>query len=114
VNDTGSPEPLVKKNCHFLCFINATFNNISVISIMAVCFIGGVNRENHHPATIFCQSLSHNVVLGKKCFYLLIFTKVQLHININNIPPLEPQGIEIGPSFSTEGYNTPKENRLGV
>jgi hypothetical protein len=47
---------------------NATFNNISVISIMAVCFIGGVNRENHHPAANFCQSLSHNVVLGKKCF----------------------------------------------
>ena len=47
---------------------NATFNNISVISIMAVCFIGGVNRENRHPATNFCQSLSHNVVLGKKCF----------------------------------------------
>ena len=35
---------------------------------MAVCFIGGVNRENHHPAANFCQSLSHNVVLGKKCF----------------------------------------------
>ena len=49
---------------------NATFSNISVISIMAVCFIGGVNRENHHPATNFYQSLSHNVVLGKKCFLI--------------------------------------------
>jgi hypothetical protein len=29
---------------------------------------------------------------AKNVFYLLIFTKVQLHININNIPPLEPQG----------------------
>jgi hypothetical protein len=39
---------------------------------------------------------------------LLIFTKVQLDININNILPLEPLGIEIGPSFSTEWYNTLK------
>jgi len=50
---------------------NATFNNISVISIMAVCFIGGVNRENHQPAANFCQTLSHNVVLGKKCFLIV-------------------------------------------
>jgi hypothetical protein len=49
---------------------------------------------------------------AKNVFYLLIFTKVQLHININNILPLEPQGIEIGPSFSTEGYNTLKENMV--
>jgi hypothetical protein len=29
-------------------------------------------------------------------------------------PPREPRGIEIGPSFSAEGYNPPKKSQLGV
>ena len=28
--------------------------------------------------------------------------------------PREPRGIEIGPSFSAEGYNPPKKSQLGV
>jgi hypothetical protein len=60
----------LKKGGGEMVVFNATFNNISLISIMAVGFIGGVNKENHQPATNFCQSLSHNVVLGKKCFLI--------------------------------------------
>jgi hypothetical protein len=44
---------------------NATFNNISVISYVAVSFIGeetGVPGENHRPVTNNWQILSHNVV----------------------------------------------------
>ena len=29
-------------------------------------------------------------------------------------PPREPRGIEIGPSFSAEGYSPPKKSQLGV
>jgi hypothetical protein len=38
------------------------------------------------------------------------------YINLKNIPhsQREPRGIEIGPSFSAEGYNPPEKSQLGV
>ena len=42
---------------------NATFNNISAISYVAVSFIGG---ENHRPAASHRQTLSYNVVSSKR------------------------------------------------
>ena len=42
---------------------NATFNNISDISYVAVSFIVG---ENHRPAASHWQTLSHNVVSRKR------------------------------------------------
>ena len=41
--------------------LNATFNNISVISWWSVLLVEET-RENHRPATSHCQTLSHNVV----------------------------------------------------
>ena len=43
---------------------NATFNNISVISLRSVLLVEetGVPRENHRPAASHWQTLSHNVV----------------------------------------------------
>jgi hypothetical protein len=43
---------------------NATFNNISVISLQAVLLVEetGLPRENHLPATSHWQNLSHDVV----------------------------------------------------
>jgi hypothetical protein len=44
--------------------INATFNNISVISWPSVLLVEetGGPGENHRPAAIHRQTLSHNVV----------------------------------------------------
>jgi hypothetical protein len=44
--------------------VNATFNNISGISWRSVLLVEvtGVPGENHRPATIYRQTLSHNVV----------------------------------------------------
>jgi hypothetical protein len=41
--------------------LNASFNNISVISWRSVLLVEET-RENHRPATSHCQTLSHNVV----------------------------------------------------
>jgi hypothetical protein len=43
---------------------NATFNNISVISLWSVLLVeeSGGPGENHWPATSHWQTLSHNVV----------------------------------------------------
>ena len=43
---------------------NATFNNISVISLRSVLLVeeSGEPGENYRPATSHCQNLSHNVV----------------------------------------------------
>ena len=52
--------------CLFICLImlNATFNNISVISWRSVLLLEetGVPGENHRPVTSHFQTLSHNVV----------------------------------------------------
>jgi len=45
------------------CYINATFNNISVISWRSVLFVEET-RENHRPAASHWQTLSHNVALS--------------------------------------------------
>ena len=44
--------------------LNATFNNISIISWRSVLLVEetGVPRENHRPATSHWQTLLHNVV----------------------------------------------------
>ena len=43
---------------------NATFNNISVISLRSVLLVKEtrVPRENHRPAASHLQTISHNVV----------------------------------------------------
>jgi hypothetical protein len=44
--------------------LNATFNNISVISWRSVLLVeeAGVPGENNRPATSYWQTLSHDVV----------------------------------------------------
>jgi hypothetical protein len=61
-------------SCSYLCMrkgfrvrvmvLNATFNNISVISRRSVLLVkeNGVPGENHRPAASHWQTLSHNVV----------------------------------------------------
>ena len=46
--------------------LNATFNNILVISWQSVLLVEetGVSGENHRPAVSHLQTLSHNVVAG--------------------------------------------------
>ena len=46
--------------------LNATFNNILVISWLSVLLVEetGVSGENHRPAVSHLQTLSHNVVAG--------------------------------------------------
>ena len=46
--------------------VNATFNNISVISWRSVVLVEetGVPRENHWPVASHSQTLTHNVVLS--------------------------------------------------
>jgi hypothetical protein len=52
--------------CLFVCLLvlNATFNNISVISWRSVLFVEetGGPGENHRPVASHRQTLSHNVV----------------------------------------------------
>jgi len=49
--------------------LNATFNNISVISWSSVLMVEetGVHKENHQPTASHCQTLSHNVVSRPQC-----------------------------------------------
>ena len=53
----------MKRGVRFMVF-NATFNNISVISLRSVLLLEEtrVPTENHRPAASHCQTLSHNVV----------------------------------------------------
>jgi hypothetical protein len=46
--------------------LNATFNNILVISLRSVLLVEEtrVSGENHRPAVSHLQTLSHNVVAG--------------------------------------------------
>ena len=62
--------PLVSLNVYWLhdkwvMVLNATFNNISVISWWSVLLLEKtrVPEENNRPVTSHCQTLSHNVVL---------------------------------------------------
>jgi len=52
--------------CLFVCVmvLNATFNNISVISWRSVFFVEktGGPEENHWPVASHWQSISHNIV----------------------------------------------------
>ena len=43
---------------------SATFNSISVISLQSVLLVEetGVPEDNHRPAAIHLQTLSHNVI----------------------------------------------------
>ena len=56
---------IIKAGFRFMV-LNATFNNISAISIMVVSFIDGENqstqRENHRTIANHWQTLSHNIV----------------------------------------------------
>jgi hypothetical protein len=49
--------------------LDATFNNISVISWQLVLLVveTGVPREKHRPAASHSQTLSHNVVSSTSC-----------------------------------------------
>ena len=94
---------------------NATFNNISVISWLS-CFIGGVYQENHRP-TASLTNLINNVVSSNEGVLIAdIYIRTTVYINLKNIrhSPREPRGIEIGSSFSAEGYNSPEKSQLGV
>jgi hypothetical protein len=55
-------------------------------------------------------SSNKGVLIADACIYICTTVcKFKEH------PPREPRGIEIGPSFSAEGYNPPKnESQLGV
>jgi hypothetical protein len=48
---------------------NATFNNISVISLWSVLLMEEtrVSKENHRPAASHWKTLSHNVVSSTPC-----------------------------------------------
>ena len=90
---------------------NATFNNISVISWLS-CFIGGVYWENHRPAASLTNFIN-NFVSSNKVILIAdacIYIRTTVYVNLKNIP----RGIEIGPSFSSEGYNPKKKSQLGV
>jgi len=52
--------------------LNATFNNISVISWLSVLLAegNGVPGENHRPVASHWQTLSHNVVFSTPCHEL--------------------------------------------
>ena len=89
---------------------NATFNNISVISWLS-CFIGGVYQKKHRPVASLTNLINNVVSSNKGVLIADIYIRTTVYINLKNIPPREPRGIEIGPSFSAEGYNPPqKEN----
>ena len=88
---------------------NATFNKISVISWLS-CFIGGVYQENHRPAASLTNLINNVVSSNKGVLIADIYIHTTVYVNLKNIP----RGIEIGPSFSAEGYNPPKMSQLGV
>jgi hypothetical protein len=72
---------------------------------MAILFIGGVYRENHRPAASLTNFIRNGVSSNKGVLIADIYIRRTVYINLKNIPPREPRGIEIGPSFSAEGYN---------
>ena len=78
------------------------------------CFIGGVYQENHRPAASLTDFIRNGVSSTKGVLIADIYIRTTVYINLKNIPPREPRGIEIGPSFSAEGYNPPKKSQLGV
>jgi hypothetical protein len=79
------------------------------------CFIGGVYRENHRPAASLTNFIRNGVSSNKGVLIADIYIRTTVYINLKNIPPREPRGIEIGPSFSAEGYNPPpQKSQLGV
>jgi hypothetical protein len=86
---------------------NATFNNILVISWLS-CFIGGAYQENHQPAASLTNLINNVVSSNKGVLIADIYIRTTVYINLKNIPQREPRGIEIGSSFSAEGYNPPK------
>ena len=60
------------------------------------------------------QTIRNGVSSNKGVLIADIYIRRTVYINLKNIPPREPRGIEIGPSFSAEGYNPPKKSQLGV
>ena len=50
-------------------------------------------------------SSNKGILIADACIYI----HTTVYIDLKNIPPREPQGIEIGPSFSAEGYNPPRK-----
>ena len=55
-------------------------------------------------------SSNKGILIADACIYI----HTTVYVNLKNIPPREPRGIEIGPSFSAKGYNPPKKSQLGV
>ena len=65
--------------------LNATFNNISVISWPSVLLVGGTValKENHQPAVSHRQTLSHKVVSSTPCHQRnLKISKTTVHVVI--------------------------------
>ncbi len=73
------------------------------------CFIGGVYRENHRSAASLTNFIRNGLSSNKGVLIADIYICTTVYINLKNIPPREPRCIEIGPSFSAEGYNPPKK-----
>ena len=67
----------------FMIF-NATFNNISVISLWSVLLVeeSRVPRKNHPPVASHCQTVSHNVVLNGVRTYNFSADRHWLHMQL--------------------------------
>ena len=65
-------------------------------------------KNNENVILSFDHRLDKGVLIAD------IYICTTVYINLKNIPPREPRGIEIGPSYSAEGYNPPKKSQLGV
>jgi hypothetical protein len=74
--------------------LNATFNNISVISWQSVLLMEEIRvpGENHRPVASHCQTLSHNIVSStprqsttKLMYAILPFKMGYLSLNHNSI-----------------------------
>jgi hypothetical protein len=65
-----------------------------------------IYRENHRPAASLTNFIRNGVSSNKGVLIADIYIRTTVYINLKNIPPREPRGIEIGPSFSAEGYTT--------
>jgi uncharacterized membrane protein YGL010W len=70
--------------------LNATFNNISVISWLS-CFIGGVYQENHRPAASLTNLINNVVSSNKGVLIADIYIRTTVYINLKNIPH-SPEG----------------------
>ena len=70
------------------------------------CFIGGVYRENHWPAASLTNFIRNGVSSNKGILIADIYICTTVYINLKNIPPREPRGIET--NFIRNGVSSNK------